>query len=143
MDGALSGQVLTKSAQIRVGPAGWSYADWNGIVYPKPMPRGVDRLEWMARWFDMLEVNSTYYRPATRSTAQSWASRTSDFPRFCFTVKLLKRFTHERTAAWTRAESNEARVALDVLRDAGKLGAVLAPVSVVVQAHRREPHMAG
>ena len=25
---------------IRVGPAGWAYKDWNGIVYPKPKPRG-------------------------------------------------------------------------------------------------------
>ena len=116
----------SETARVRVGPAGWSYADWNGIVYPKPMPRGVDRLEWIARWFDVVEINSTYYHPAALATVESWVRRTSDFPRFNFTVKLLKRFTHERTSAWTRAEATEVRDALELMRDGGKLGAVLA-----------------
>jgi hypothetical protein len=29
---------------IRVGPAGWSYEDWKGNVYPEPRPRRFDEL---------------------------------------------------------------------------------------------------
>jgi len=50
--------------RIRVGTAGWSYADWNGVFYPKPMLRGVDRLTYITRYFDVVEINSTFYRPA-------------------------------------------------------------------------------
>ena len=28
---------------IRVGTAGWKYKDWDGVVYPKPKPRGFDK----------------------------------------------------------------------------------------------------
>ncbi|HEX9291115.1 MAG TPA: DUF72 domain-containing protein, partial [Anaeromyxobacteraceae bacterium] len=49
---------------IRFGPAGWDYPDWRGAVYPKPAPRGFDPLAYLARWFETVEVNSTFYRPA-------------------------------------------------------------------------------
>lgn len=111
---------------VRVGTAGWSYDDWNGTMYPKPMPRGTDRLEYVARYFPMVEVNSTFYRPAPRAMAEGWLEKTDAYPDFRFTAKLWQRFTHEREEAWTRPEETEARAAFEVLRDGGKLGAVLA-----------------
>jgi uncharacterized protein YecE (DUF72 family) len=111
--------------RIRVGTAGWAYADWNGVVYPKPMPRGVDRLAWIARYFDVVEVNSTFYAPAPLERAQGWLAHTESAPDFRFTVKLWRRFTHERDAAWTPQDERDVRVALDPLHAAGKLGAVL------------------
>ena len=39
--------------------------------------------------------------------------------------KLWKRFTHERDVAWTADEVELARAAFEVLKDAGRLGAVL------------------
>lgn len=113
------------AATIRVGPAGWVYDDWNGIVYPKPMPKGVDRLTYIARYFDTVEVNSTFYRPMAVTTADTWLARTEAFDRFRFTVKLWRRFTHERAEAWTRAEEKDVREPLEALRNGGRLGAVL------------------
>ncbi|MGI8765424.1 MAG: DUF72 domain-containing protein [Gemmatimonadaceae bacterium] len=110
---------------VRVGPAGWVYPDWNGKMYPKPMPKGIDRLSYIARYFGVVEVNSTFYRPATESTVARWLARTELFPQFRFTVKLWQRFTHERQEAWSRADEREVRIALDQLRAGGKLGAVL------------------
>ncbi|MDQ2670668.1 MAG: DUF72 domain-containing protein, partial [Gemmatimonadota bacterium] len=78
---------------IRVGPAGWSYQDWSGIVYPDPKPRGFDPLAYLAQYFDTIEINSTLYRPATKQTGASWAARVSEFPDFRFTAKLSRRFT--------------------------------------------------
>lgn len=113
------------SGIVRVGTAGWSYDDWNGTMYPKPMPRGTDRLEYVARYFDTVEINSTFYRPATKSMATGWLEKTEAFPDFRFTGKLWQRFTHERAEAWTRSEVTEARTAFDVLQGGGKLGALL------------------
>jgi uncharacterized protein YecE (DUF72 family) len=110
---------------IRIGPAGWSYDDWAGIVYPKPKPKGFDPLRYIAGYFPSIEINSTFYRPATQKAAESWVRRVSDNPDFLFAAKLWKRFTHERKTAWTREDVAAARKGLDPLSEAGKLGALL------------------
>ena len=112
-------------ARIRYGPAGWSYKDWEGPVYPKPAPKGFDPLVFMSRWFDTVEVDSTFYRPLARSVARKWAQRVGGNPHFRFTAKLYRRFTHERTTAWTSDEVHETRAGLEALAEEGRLGAVL------------------
>ena len=67
--------------RIRVGPAGWSYQDWAGQVYPKPQPRGFDPLRYLARYFDAIEINSTFYRPAAPKTVESWLRRVPELNR--------------------------------------------------------------
>jgi uncharacterized protein YecE (DUF72 family) len=111
--------------KVLVGPAGWDYPDWHGVVYPKKEPRGFDELGYLAHYFDTVEVNSTFYRPADPRAAERWVKRIEHNPRFQFTAKLWKRFTHERTSAWTAEEAQAARAAMDVLAAAGRLGAVL------------------
>jgi uncharacterized protein YecE (DUF72 family) len=111
---------------IRVGPAGWSYEDWKGKVYPEPRPRRFDELRYLSAYFDTIEINSTFYRPANRRTAERWAERVADRSNFRFTLKLWNRFTHERATKWTAADVFEARHAIDALTEADRLGAVLA-----------------
>lgn len=113
------------AATVRVGPAGWSYRDWAGVVYPPRPGRGFDPLAYLARYVATIEINSTFYRPARPQVAETWAARVADRPDFRFTAKLWRRFTHERDPAPTRAEVAQARAAFDVLRDADRLGAVL------------------
>ena len=109
---------------IRIGPAGWSYKDWEGVVYPhKPGPR-FDPLEYLARFFDTIEINSSFYRPPTASTSKSWAKRVAGNAGFRFTAKLHRIFTHERGKA-TEADEKEFRQGIEPLAKAGKLGAVL------------------
>jgi uncharacterized protein YecE (DUF72 family) len=109
---------------IRVGPAGWSYKDWAGQVYPKPRPRGFDPLSYLAQYFDAIEINSTFYRIPEAKTTQRWVARVADHPDFRFTAKLWQGFTHEGTA---RAQDAAAfRRAMALLKEAGKLGAILA-----------------
>jgi hypothetical protein len=50
-------------ARILVGPAGWSYADWNGIVYPQRRPRGFHEAVYLAQFFDTIEINTSFYQP--------------------------------------------------------------------------------
>jgi uncharacterized protein YecE (DUF72 family) len=113
------------SISVRYGPAGWAYKDWEGVVYPKPKPRGFDPLTFLSQYFQTVEINSTFYGPAKLEVAHVWTERVSDNPSFKFTAKLWRRFTHERQAAWTAEEVQQTREGLDVLAEAKRLGAVL------------------
>lgn len=110
---------------IRFGIAGWDYKDWWGPVYPATKPRGFDPLAYLARYFDTIEINSTFYRPAAPTSARNWARRVAHNENFRFTAKLWQRFTHERASAWTPDEAAAVREGLDPLADSGKLGCVL------------------
>ena len=113
------------TGRIHVGTAGWLYKDWDGVLYPKPKPRGFDPLAFLSRYVGVVEVNSTFYRPVDPNVAKGWVARVADAPDFRFTAKLSKRFTHERTTAFTRAEVAEVCRGFRVLHNADKLGAVL------------------
>ena len=111
--------------RIHVGTAGWSYRDWEGVLYPKPHPRGFDPLAYLSHYVDVIEVNSTFYRPVEPDVARRWVDRVSDASRFAFTAKLWKRFTHERDTAFTRSEVATVRHGFTPMHNAGKLGALL------------------
>jgi uncharacterized protein YecE (DUF72 family) len=113
---------------IRVGPAGWSYPDWEGIVYPRRKPKGFHPLRHLARYFDCVEVNSSFYGPPSPSSAERWAELVADRPRFRFTAKLLGTFTHERLERAPRgleAEVQAFHAGLRPLADARRLAALL------------------
>jgi uncharacterized protein YecE (DUF72 family) len=112
------------SNRIRVGPAGWSYKDWEGIVYPQKPGAKFDPLEYIARFFDTVEINSSFYRPFTASTAKSWVKRVAPAADFRFTAKLHRVFTHERGKA-TPEDETAVREGVDELASAAKLGALL------------------
>ena len=81
----------TAADRISFGIAGWSYPDWEGYVYP---PGTRDTLACIAPYMDVVEVNSTFYRPPAAKTAASWAARTANLARFTFTAKLHQDITH-------------------------------------------------
>ncbi|HEX9579466.1 MAG TPA: DUF72 domain-containing protein [Gemmatimonadales bacterium] len=110
---------------IRFGVAGWDYKDWWGPVYPTTKPRGFDPLAYLTRYFDTIEINSTFYRPAAPASARSWARRVVQNQNFRFTAKLWHRFTHERDTAWSPNEVTAVREGLDPLAESGRLGCVL------------------
>lgn len=119
---AMSG---SQTGEIRVGPAGWAYEDWKGIVYPDPAPRGWHPVRFLAGLFDTIEVNSTFYRPPHPRHCVGWLDHIKANPRFLFTVKLWKRFTHERETWPGDIERRQVTEGLAPLKDAEKLGAVL------------------
>lgn len=109
-----------------IGVAGWSYEDWKGRVYPAGAGRRFDPLEYVARFFDVVEINSSFYRVPPAGWTRSWAKRVEDHPRFRFTAKLWQGFTHERNGAPAAADIAEYRKGIDPLAEEDRLLAVLA-----------------
>jgi len=113
---------------VRVGPAGWSYPDWAGYVYPSRRAKGFHEATYLAEFFDTIEINTSFYQPLRPDHAAQWIDRVAANPRFVFTTKLWQRFTHDvRSVASGSAAADEraVRAGFDVLRAVNKLGAVL------------------
>jgi len=109
---------------IRIGPAGWDYQDWQGVVYPAGL-QGTDRLTYLTRFFATIEINVTFYRPVSASLAQRWVEAVAARPDFRFTAKLFRGFTHEPgDDTWQQVDAVKA--GLQVCLGAGRLGALLA-----------------
>src|SRR5258706_5616288 len=64
-------------SQLRIGPAGWSYPDWEGTVYP-PHGSKFDPLAYLSSFFDTIEINSPFYRVPPPTHAKSWVRRGAD-----------------------------------------------------------------
>lgn len=110
---------------IHVGTCGYSYADWKGPFYP-PTIRPNAMLEFYARSFTAVEVDSTYYRVPARATFEAMAARTPAGFRFC--VKLPGSGTHVAGSAAGAAVHDDVRLLrrnIQPLIDAGKFAAAL------------------
>ena len=141
-----------QATKIRVGTAGWSYKDWDGIFYPSGMNhRKIHPLEYLGRFFDTTEINTSFYGPLKAELAKLWCRKVADVnPEFLFTAKLYRAFTHspiavmEPTSAATIRPTDEdearTREGLDVLASEGRLGALLIqfPVSFKNTSLNRE-----
>jgi uncharacterized protein YecE (DUF72 family) len=109
--------------KIRVGPAGWSYSDWEGTVYP-PHGSRFDALAYLASFFDTIEINSPFYRIPPPTHPRSWIRRVGNNPDFKFTTKIFRGFTHDQ--AQLAADGVKSfRNYLDPLMESERLGAVL------------------
>jgi len=137
--------------QVRVGTASWTdrtliASGW----YPPEADTPERRLRYYARQFGLVEVDSTYYALPAEQTAAAWAARTP--AGFTFNVKAFSLFTQHPTPVAAlpvdlrpaAEKAGKERVylkdvdpavadqawqrflaALEPLRQAGKLGAIL------------------
>src|SRR5437764_12263714 len=92
---------MLAGSNIRIGTAGWSYKDWEGVFYPPGMSRRKQHpLELVARCFDVVEINSSFYGHIKPEIAKLWARIVSEAnPSFLFTAKLHRSFTHSPLSA--------------------------------------------
>ena len=133
---------MSEASQIYVGTAGWSYKDWEGIVYPAQIKKSQHPVEYMARYFDVLEINTSFYGHIKPEWGKLWCRMARGVnPQFLFTAKLNRAFTHspiavlESTSAETiRATAEDEQLAKEGFASVAAenmLGAVLAqfPIS--------------
>jgi uncharacterized protein YecE (DUF72 family) len=137
---------------LRIGTAGWSYKDWEGIFYPPGMRgRRLHPLEYLARFFDTTEINTSFYGPLKPELAKLWCRKVAPVNKnFLFTAKLYRAFTHSpiavmepTSAATIRPTDNDERLTregLDSIANEGMLGALLMqfPVSFKNTSLNRE-----
>jgi uncharacterized protein YecE (DUF72 family) len=107
-----------------IGPAGWSYPDWNGIVYPPRKSRDFDPLEFVSSYFNLIEINSTFYRLPAPETPRRWADRVAGREDFRFAVKAHQDITHSKNTGDATVMDAFKRV-IDPLYEAGRLQCVL------------------
>ena len=77
--------------EIHIGTAGWDYKDWVGTFYPKPLDR-YNHLEFYSKYFDIIEINSTFYNIPKKETVINWYNQVS--ADFKFVVKVWQKITH-------------------------------------------------
>ncbi|MCU1287016.1 MAG: hypothetical protein JWO13_3366 [Acidobacteriales bacterium] len=127
---------MDSSSNIFVGTAGWSYKDWQGIVYPEKTKPDQHPIEFLARYFDMVEINTSFYGHIKPEWGKLWSKKATQVnPRFMFTAKLNRAFTHspiaviESTSSATLHPNSEdeslAKAGLDSLMEENRLGALL------------------
>jgi uncharacterized protein YecE (DUF72 family) len=104
---------------VRVGCSGWNYDDWRGRLYPE----GLGKPRWLARYaelFDTVEVNSTFYRLASRNAVARWVDQTPDG--FLFAAKASRYLTHIRRLKEMGVGIKRYYERIEPLVQAGKLG---------------------
>ena len=124
------------ASDILVGTAGFSYKDWEGIVYPPGLKKKLHPLQFLARYFDCCEINTSFYGHIQPKTGKQWCDFVGEVnPRFEFTAKLFRSFTHapgavlQSTSAATinplEEDEIKAKEGLDSIASQRKLGALL------------------
>jgi len=62
-------RVLPAMSEVLLGTCGWSYAEWEGILYPQKQ----GKLKQCASIFPTAEIDSTFYRLPEPGTVLGWA----------------------------------------------------------------------
>jgi len=110
--------------QYFIGTAGWSYKDWEGIVYPVQKPTSFHPLVFLANYIDIIEINSTFYRPPVIQYSISWIKKVESYQNFLFTVKLHQIFTHQRKD-FSQKEIDQFKFGIEPLKAKERLAAIL------------------
>jgi uncharacterized protein YecE (DUF72 family) len=121
--------------RLYIGTSGWSYpkgeGTWDGVFYPSKLA-DKDKLSYYARYFNTVEINSSFYRPPSKAAARAWAGKVPD--NFRFAAKLWQKFTHPRMFEAATGQSwkvqhedfNVFSEGIEPLAEAAKLGPLLA-----------------
>ena len=76
---------------VHIGTSGWSYAHWDGVLYPGGLP-AQRRLDYYLPHFRTAELNSSYYRWPSDAAFERWRRRLPDD--FLLSVKAPGLLTH-------------------------------------------------
>ena len=87
------GRISPPEPGLYLGTSGWSYADWEGTLYPEGLPPGA-RLAEFAKHYATVEIDSTFYGTPRRSTVEKWREVVPEG--FLFAAKFPQEITHEK-----------------------------------------------
>ncbi len=84
---------LDQKPTLYIGCTGWSMKEWNGKVYPKGT-KPKDYLQYYAKQFNTIELNTTHYRIPNMDTISKWYDEST--PDFHFCPKIPQSISHSR-----------------------------------------------
>ena len=113
------GKISPPEPGLYLGTSGWSYADWEGSLYPEGLPPG-SRLSEYAKHYATVEIDSTFYGTPRNSTVEKWREVVPEG--FLFAAKFPKEVTHDRNLVGVEAET------VAFLRTMAELGDRLGPL---------------
>ncbi|MDZ7724873.1 MAG: DUF72 domain-containing protein [candidate division KSB1 bacterium] len=114
---------MANQSTLYIGPAGWSYPDWRGVVYPSRRPSGFSELEYLSRYFNMIELNVTFYRIPPIEYVRKWSSKVKEHD-FQFCVKLGKQYTHSSNMP-DKQDTQAFKTSIRPLVEQDQIGALL------------------
>lgn len=76
---------------INIGTSGWSYKHWKSIFYPEKL-KTTDWLEYYSRFFNVSELNTSFYHLPKLATTQGWKDKVMKDFKFC--PKMSRYLTH-------------------------------------------------
>ena len=115
-----AGETSPPEEGLYLGTSGWSYADWEGTLYPVgTTPAG--RLGEYVKHFATVEVDSTFYGTPKRSTVERWREVAPDG--FLFAAKFPQEITHEKRLVGCQEDAESFVCTMSALGD--KLGPLL------------------
>jgi uncharacterized protein YecE (DUF72 family) len=123
---------------VRIGCSGWNYDDWRGRLYPE----GLGKSRWLGRYaevFDTVEVNSTFYRLASRDAVARWLDQTP--PGFLFALKASRYLTHIRRLRDLDQGIDRYYRSIEPLVESDKLGPIV--WQLPANFHRDDAVLAG
>jgi uncharacterized protein YecE (DUF72 family) len=104
---------------LYLGTCGWSYADWEGTLYPEGL-QAASRLAEYAKHYATVEIDSTFYGTPRGTTVERWRKVA---PRgFLYAAKFPQEVTHERNLVGSEAEAER------FVRTMAELGDRLGPL---------------
>jgi uncharacterized protein YecE (DUF72 family) len=109
--------------KIFVGTAGWSYKDWVPNFYPKAQSKDFDWLIFYSQYFNVVEVNASFYAYLNPKIVSGWVEKVEDVEDFLFTLKLHQDFTHKRK--FDEQNIKAVQINLDILKKSERLGGLL------------------
>jgi uncharacterized protein YecE (DUF72 family) len=114
------GEISPPEERLYLGTSGWSYADWEGTVYP-PGTTPARRLAEYVKHFATVEIDSTFYGTPRGTTVERWRKVA---PRgFLYAAKFPSEITHERNLVNSRSEAEGFVRTMQALED--RLGPLL------------------
>ncbi len=115
-----AGKTSPPEKGLYLGTSGWSYADWEGTVYP-PGTTPAGRLAEYVKHFSTVEIDSTFYGTPRGTTVERWRKVA---PRgFLYAAKFPSEITHERNLVNSRSEAEGFVSTMQALED--RLGPLL------------------
>lgn len=103
---------LNHQQKIRIGTCAWGFEDWRTSFYPPDLPE-THWLEFYARYFPAVEIDSTFYSAPSPDVARRWVELTP--PHFRFSCKLPRAITHACRLHDCTKELNEFLHAIEPL----------------------------